>query len=178
MNDFHIDGVDISFLALTKAKQGVYSPYSFRRQGYRSDNKYFNLGMPRESGQTKQTARRYFLVDAVREKVSFCQGNILDPQLLSDQSLYDVIFCRNLLIYFDQRARDRTFTKLGSLLRSDGLLFLGHTETSLLNSYQYQPVPYPDTFAYFKRCQKQHFHQTHAQPETSDSASFGLAASL
>ncbi len=150
MDEFHIDGIDISLLALTRAKQGIYSPYAFRRQGYRSDDKYFDLGIPKESKQTNRAARRYFLVDAVRKKVNFCQGNVLSPQLLSDQQSYDVIFCRNLLIYFDQEARDRTLAKLDSLLRPDGLLFLGYAETSLIDSHRYRPVPYPDTFAYYK----------------------------
>ncbi len=154
MDDFHIDGVDISLLALIKAKQGVYSPYAFRRQGYRSDDKYFSLGMPRRNGQTKRAACRYFLVDSVRKKVDFRQGNVLDSQLLSDQLPYDVIFCRNLLIYLDQKARDRTFSKLDSLLRPNGLLFLGYAEADMANRQQYQPVPYSDTFAYYKRAQK------------------------
>ncbi len=150
IDEFLIDGVDISQTAIDKARQGVYSPYAFRRQGYRSDDKYFSLGAPAGSGQTKQAVQRYILVDSVREKVDFAQGNILDPQMLSDQPPYDIIFCRNLLIFLSQMARDRTLTKLDHLLRSNGLLFLGCTETTLVDRQQYRPVPYPDTFAHYK----------------------------
>ena len=150
MDEFQIDGVDISQAAIDKARQGVYSPYAFRRQGYRSDDKYFSLGMPIGSSQAKRAVQRYILIDSVREKVNFSQGNILDPQLLSDQSPYDIVFCRNLLIFFGQMARDRTLTKLNQLLRPDGLLFLGCTETNLANRQHYRPVPYLDTFAHYK----------------------------
>ena len=178
MDAFHIDGVDISLSALKKAKQGIYSPYAFRRQGYRSDDKYFSLGVPKAEQQTKRVTHRYYLADAVCEKVNFHQGNILDSQLLSAQPLYDVIFCRNLLIYFDQKARDRTFAKLDSLLRPNGLLFLGYAETSLVDRQQYQPVSYPETFAYYKRTQKQHYRRP-ATAETSVSlSSAGFASNF
>jgi len=151
LDDFEIDAVDISTMALEKARQGIYSPYAFRRQTYRSDDKYFVLGVPEGVSQGKRVTQRYFLADSVRDKVSFRQGNVLDAQLLSDQAPYDIIFCRNLLIYFDREARDRTFVKLNQLLRSEGLLFLGYAETSMVDLQQYQPVPYPQTFAYRKQ---------------------------
>lgn len=150
MAGFQIDAIDISRAVLDKAQQGIYSPYAFRRQGYRSDDKYFRIGTPEGSSQAKRAVRRYFLIEPVREKISFCRGNILDPQLLTSRSPYDVVFCRNLLIGFDPAARDRAFTQLNQLLRPNGLLFLGSTETALVDKQQYQPVPYPDTFAFYK----------------------------
>jgi len=150
LEDFHVDAVDISARALEKAKQGVYSPYAFRRQTYRSDDKYFRLGMPEGVTQSRRVTQRYFLTDMVRDKVCFRQGNILNANLLLDQPPYDVVFCRNLLIYFDQDARDRTFKKLTQLLRPNGLLFLGYAETSMVDNQLYRPIPYPQTFAYRK----------------------------
>ena len=150
LDEFHIDAVDISARALEKAKQGIYSPYAFRRQTYRNDDKYFTLGMPEGVSQGRRITQRYFLTETVRNKVCFRQGNVLDPNLLIDQPPYDIIFCRNLLIYFDQDARDRTFQKLTQLLCPNGLLFLGYAETSMVDSQQYRPIPYPQTFAYRK----------------------------
>jgi hypothetical protein len=54
------------------------------------------------------------------------------------------------LIFFGQMARDRTLTKLDQLLRPNGLMFLGCSETNLVDRQQYRPVPYPDTFAHYK----------------------------
>lgn len=151
LEDFHIDAVDISAAALKKAKQGIYSPFAFRRQTYRSDDKYFTLGMPEGVTQGRRITQRYYLSDTVRDKVNFCQGNVLNADLLSDQPPYDIVFCRNLLIYFDQEARDRTFAKLTQLIRPKGLLFLGYAETNMVDPEKYQAIPYPQTFAYQKR---------------------------
>ncbi|MEL6468968.1 MAG: CheR family methyltransferase [Cyanobacteria bacterium J06623_4] len=153
LDEFHIDAVDISVRALEKAKQGIYSPYAFRRQTYRSDDKYFHLGVPEGVSHGKRVTQRYYLVESVREKVAFHQGNVLDETLLNGQPPYDIVFCRNLLIYFDREARDRTLTKLDQLLRPGGLLFLGYAEAGLVNSEYYQAVPYPQTFAYYKQSQ-------------------------
>ncbi|NJM98433.1 MAG: protein-glutamate O-methyltransferase CheR [Phormidesmis sp. RL_2_1] len=154
LDDFHIDAVDISASALKKAQEGIYSPYAFRRQTYRSGDKYFDLRVPEGANTHRKGSRitqRYFLIDSVRQKVSFHQGNVLDPMLLEDHLPYDVVFCRNLLIYFDQAARDRTITLLDRLLKPGGLLFVGYAETELINIANYQLVPYPQTFAYQKQ---------------------------
>ena len=148
MDEFHIDGVDISARALEKARQGIYSPYAFRRQTYRSDDKYFKLGIPEGTTPGKRVTQRYYLIESVRDKVSFLQGNVLDPQLLAEATPYDIIFCRNLLIYFDRVARETTLEKITRLLNPEGVLFLGYAETNLVDDKSYQPVPYPQTFAY------------------------------
>jgi chemotaxis protein methyltransferase WspC len=150
LDDFHIDAVDISTLAIATAKAGVYSPYAFRRQTYRSDDKYFALGT-HEGTTRKRSAQRYYLSEPVRQKIAFSQGNILEPTFLANRQPYDIVFCRNLLIYFDKDARDRTTTFLHRILRPNGLLFVGYAETGLIDSTLYRSVPYPQTFAFRKR---------------------------
>ena len=154
LDDFHIDAVDISALALAKAKEGVYSPYAFRRQTYRSDDKYFVLGVP-EGAKGKRVTQRYFLIESVRQKISFIQGNVLAPGLLADVSPYDIVFCRNLLIYFDKAARAHVTALIDRVLKPHGLLFVGYAETGLIDLEAYKPVPYPQTFAYRKRADRQ-----------------------
>lgn len=165
-SDFHIDAVDISAAALERAKQGVFSPYAFRRQAYRNNDKYFSLALLSEEAAggfkicdspdvvphgRRQKPMRYMLTDTVREKVVFQQGNVLNAQLLADKLPYDIVFCRNMLIYFDRTARDRTLTLLNRVLRPNGLLFVGYAEPGWVDSQSYQPVPYPQTFAFYKR---------------------------
>ncbi len=150
LDDFHIDAVDISESALATAKAGVYSPYAFRRQTYRSDDKYFVVSVP-EGATGKRPTQRYYLADSIRQKISFSQGNILEPGLLAHQPPYDIVFCRNLLIYFDKAARDHTATFLNRILRPNGLLFVGYAETGLVDPALYRSVPYPQTFAFRKR---------------------------
>ena len=166
LEDFHIDGVDISGVALEKARKGIFSPYAFRRRAYRNDDRYFSLAAPTgndvEEGTLRELADlnnvagrrravRYVLSDDVREKVVFHQGNVLDQTLLADALPYDIVFCRNMLIYFDKAARDRTFSFLDRILRPNGLLFIGYAETGLIDFERYQAVPYPQTFAFYKR---------------------------
>ncbi len=150
LDDFQIDAVDISALAIAKAKEGVYSPYAFRRQTYRSDDKYFVLGVPK-GAKGKRTTQRYFLKESVRQKISFIQGNVLQPTLLNSVPPYDIVFCRNLLIYFDEEARTHVSTLIDRLLKPHGLLFVGYAETGLIDPARYKLVPYPQTFAFRKQ---------------------------
>lgn len=150
LEDFHIDAVDISARAIAKAKKGIYSPYAFRRQTYRSDDRYFALGVP-EGAKGRRATQRYFLTETICQKISFIQGNLLDPDLLSNALPYDIVFCRNLLIYFDETARDYATQLLDRLLKPQGLLFVGYAETGLVDLNTYKSVPYPQTFAYRKQ---------------------------
>ena len=150
LDGFHIDAVDISAIAIAKAKEGVYSPYAFRRQTYRSDDKYFVLGVP-AGAKGKRTTQRYFLKEAIRQKISFIQGNVLDPKLLDGALPYDIVFCRNLLIYLDEDARNHASTLIDRLLKPHGLLFVGYAETGLVDLTRYKLVSYPQTFAFRKQ---------------------------
>lgn len=117
---FCIDAVDISKKSLIKARQGVYSKNSFRGE---------NLALPNFTGTTaaskngfswreryfEQTADGYQLCDLVKSKVNFIHGNLLERSFLIGKNSYDVIFCRNVLIYFDSSARERTVNILDRL---------------------------------------------------------------
>lgn len=167
LDEFHIDGVDISAVALAKARKGIFSPYAFRRRAYRKDDKYFSLAVPAEhaadgvelcnlanldsKARRRKPVVRYVLREFVRDKVVFRKGSVLDENLLSGELPYDIVFCRNMLIYFDEAARQQTFAFLNRVLHPDGLLFIGYAETSSIDATQYQPVPYPQTFAFNKR---------------------------
>jgi chemotaxis protein methyltransferase WspC len=86
--------------------------------------------------------------DTVRQQVSFVRGNLLDPALLAGRERYDVIFCRNLLIYFDRATQDRAVAGLNRLLAEEGLLFVGPSETGLLLSHGFDSVKVPLAFAF------------------------------
>ena len=67
-------------------------------------------------------------IPVIRSAVRFLPGNLLDPGLLADASPYDVVFCRNLLIYLEPAARSRAMAALDRLLADVGLLFIGHAD--------------------------------------------------
>ena len=127
--NIHIDAVDISKKCLLKAQRAIYNQYSFRSNSQSFQDSYFQ---PTEAG--------YHLCEQVRGMVNFINGNLADPAFLADTPLYDVVFCRNLLIYFDLTTKERTIQILERLLRPEGLLFVGHAEVWLLFKTQFVSV--------------------------------------
>lgn len=136
---FRIDAVDISHKALRWARGAVYGSHSFRGDDLVFRQRYFE---PSHEG--------YRICERVRHMVTFMHGNVLDAHLLADQQPYNVIFCRNMLIYFDDPARSRAMKALDRLLTPEGLLFVGYAETGLFRASGYVPVRYPRAFAYRK----------------------------
>ncbi|TAF07299.1 MAG: protein-glutamate O-methyltransferase CheR, partial [Nostocales cyanobacterium] len=128
-NQFHIDAVDISQKAIAKARKAFYSRNSFRGNHLDFQNRYFRF-----------TDKGYELCDKVKNSVNFSQGNLLDPRLLLDKMPYDIIFCRNVLIYFDDSGRKNTLQNLHRLLKNQGLLFVGASETGELSNFGLQII--------------------------------------
>ncbi len=140
-NQFHIDAVDISKKSLLKAKQGIFSQNSFRGNKLEFREKYFA-----KKGDVFQ------LCDLVKGAVNFIHENIIHDDFLIDKTTYDAIFCRNVLIYFDSSAREKTIHNLERLLNDGGLLFVGHAETSqILRDSRFLTVQHPLAFAYYKK---------------------------
>ncbi|WP_066374905.1 CheR family methyltransferase [Anabaena sp. CA = ATCC 33047] len=137
--NFRIDAVDISAKCLLAAQKAIYEKYSFRHNSLSFQAQYFQ---PTEAG--------YQLCEQVRNLVHFRQGNLADSDFLVDVAPYDIVFCRNLLIYFDSSTKERTIRTLERLLIQDGLLFVGHAETGLLLNSRFTSVRHSLAFAYRK----------------------------
>jgi chemotaxis protein methyltransferase WspC len=114
---YRIDALDISARRLAIARHGVYSLNAFRGLGALYRARYF-----------REHAGGYELEPALRATVRFFQGSVLDPLLLEGSSLYDVIFCRNLLIYLVPPARATLLVVIDRVLASDGVLLIGHAD--------------------------------------------------
>jgi chemotaxis protein methyltransferase WspC len=138
---FLIDAVDISKKALVKATTAIYSKNSFRGND-----------RPGEAGYFQPTQNGYELSQLVRQRVNFIQGNILEPSFLTNKK-YDIIFCRNLLIYFDSTTCLRAIDILDRSLTPQGLLFVGSAETSMIPIDRFGSIRYPFSFAYRKKSQ-------------------------
>ena len=76
------------------------------------------------------------------------RGNLLDPDLLAEEPRFDVIFCRNLLIYLDEPARARAFDNLERLLGAGGVLFVGHADNIGAMSARFRPIGTRGSFAF------------------------------
>lgn len=134
---FHIDAIDISIRAIARAERGIYGKNSFRAKDLGFRERYFELV---EAG--------YRLIDGVRQRVRFRHGNLLADGWLHGAHGYDVIFCRNVLIYFDRPVQDRAIEVLGRLLSPAGLLFVGPSETGLLLDHGFTAAGIPLAFAF------------------------------
>jgi chemotaxis protein methyltransferase WspC len=136
--DFQVEGVDISQLNIQIAQAGIYSSCSFRNCDPAMQAQFF-----------QRHNDRYHLIDQVKQQVQLRLGNILrDPACWRDK--YDVIFCRNLLIYFDIPTRHQVLKLCQKHLRPEGLLFVGHAESGILLNEGWRSVRIPFTFAYHK----------------------------
>jgi len=154
---FHIDGVDISEAALASAKSGVYTKGSFRGDDLSFRQRYF---------EPKGDA--YQLNADVIKEARFIKGNLLDNSLFMDQELYDIIFCRNLLIYLSSEAKRRIFEILNQLLAKSGILFLGHAERQAAIEWGFAGIPEFGVFACRKERRKRENGSkpaVHVQPQ-------------
>ncbi len=133
---FDINAVDISARALAFAQRGIYGRNSFRGQELDFRARFF-----------QPAHRGYALNPAVRKQVRFQKGNVLDDGCLPETGVYDFIFCRNLLIYFDRPAQDRTMAKLRRLLTPTGILFVGSAEQQLALHNGFVSANLPLSFA-------------------------------
>jgi chemotaxis protein methyltransferase WspC len=134
---FVVDAVDVSSWSIDKAKRAIYSKNSFRGEQIAFRDRYFTA-----------QADGHQVSENVREQVSFQWGNVLDPGLLASQPAYDFVFCRNLLIYFDQATQQQVFKLLKRLTREDGVLFIGPAEGNLLTRLGMRSIGVAQSFAF------------------------------
>jgi chemotaxis protein methyltransferase CheR len=119
--EVEILGSDINKNVLQKARRGEYQKASFRSTDSYYIKKYFD-----------ERDNVFVIKDSVREFVDFSNLNILDPMRSRFVGALDIIFCRNVLIYFHTDAKKKAVESFYSRLQEGGYLLLGHAE-SLMN---------------------------------------------
>ncbi|MDZ7699700.1 MAG: CheR family methyltransferase [Deltaproteobacteria bacterium] len=135
-NRLRIDAVDINAELIEKAKRAVYHESSFRVDDLSFRERYFE----KESGE-------YRLSERIKQTVHFMRGNILSEPFVGNASAYDVIFCRNLLIYMSPSGRKKTFDVISRLLKKNGVVFLGHAERQIAPEHGFIFIHRPGVFA-------------------------------
>jgi chemotaxis protein methyltransferase CheR len=124
-----IIGTDLSPKVLEKAKAGVYSQFEVQRGlPVQYLVKYFS-----------QVNELWQIDAAVRAMVDFRPGNLLEDFALLGG--FDVVFCRNVLIYFERDTKSEVLERVSKRMPSDGVLFLGGAETVLGVSEEFKPIP-------------------------------------
>lgn len=150
-HQFKVEGLDVSPLSVERAKRAVYGKNSFRGQLTDFRERHFST-----------EGELYRLNARVCEQVRLQVGNLLDPGLLANEPPYDFVFCRNLLIYFDQPTQQQVFEVLKRLTHVDGVLFIGPAEGSLLGRLGMRSIGIPQSFAFSR----------HSEPEPAPQPTF------
>lgn len=133
---FHIDAFDISERSLGVARAATYRRNSFRGESLEYRARHFEA-----QGDS------FRVRPAAAASVRFRRVNLLDPGTASG-AVYDVVFCRNLLIYFDRETQDRALRILASLLTAEGTLYLGPSEAGLALAHRWRAIRMPSSFAF------------------------------
>jgi chemotaxis protein methyltransferase WspC len=134
---FRVDAIDISARALAHAAHAVYGKNAFRDADLAFRDRHFEAA-----------DRGHRPSEQVRGRVEFAQGNLLAAGFLPGAELYDVVFCRNVLIYFDELSSRRAAENLYGALRPGGYLFLGHSESMSRISPIFTPIRLPEGIVY------------------------------
>lgn len=134
---FSIDAYDLSPGCIERAQAGVYGRNAFRAQDVAFRERYF----------THVADDAYRIIDALREQVTFKQGNLLQFDTATYSRHYDVIFCRNLLIYFDKPTTRAAIANLSALLADDGMLLAGYAEVPSFCQNGFAPLQFRQAFA-------------------------------
>jgi chemotaxis protein methyltransferase CheR len=140
--DFGILATDISSEILSKAMAAEYTDMEAKR-GLSPDRlkKYFG-----------KVQTRWVISSFIRSMVEFRQINLIRPFTMLGG--FDVIFCRNVLIYFDNETKSRIIDQFHRMLASDGFFVLGATENLYALTDKFSSLHYGETIIYQKKCLK------------------------
>ncbi|MBF0474341.1 MAG: protein-glutamate O-methyltransferase CheR [Deltaproteobacteria bacterium] len=139
-SDFGIQATDISPEVLAKAIAGEYNAVEVSR-GLTPDQraKYF-----------VKAGNSLVIQSWIRSMVDFRRANLIEPFMLFGN--FDVILCRNVLIYFDDETKKKILDKFFNSLNENGLLMLGASENMFTLTSKFQPIRVGDTNLYQKKC--------------------------
>ncbi len=126
--DIEITATDISVEMLNRARSGLYTQFEVQRGlPIATLVKYF-----------KQVGEKWRLDAAVRSMVKFKEFNLLDDP--APLGRFDIVFCRNVLIYFDQQTKSEVLARIAKAMPVDGVLYLGGAETVLGITDKFVPI--------------------------------------
>ncbi len=137
--DFELVGIDIDSQIIEKANRGIYSERSVHVLSNEIKNKYF----------VKKNAS-YELDPDIRGAISFKKANVFDKKEMHDLGKFDVIFSRNMLIYFDDVSRKEVAMNFYNMLNPKGFILLGHAEYMNRIVTVFKPVEFKKHIIYQK----------------------------
>lgn len=120
-------GTDVSGKAIAAARSGVYSQFEIQR----------GISVAQMLNYFTETPRGWQASDRIRSMSRFQQHNLLDAP--PSPACFDLVLCRNVLLYFDDATRNRAFERLHAALAPDGWLMLGAGETAVSQTGRFAP---------------------------------------
>ncbi len=127
--NIEIIATDISHDILATAKEGVYTQFEVQR----------GLPITLLVKYFTQNEEKWHISDEIKKMVTYNYFNLLNP--MNSMGQFDLIFCRNVLIYFDPPTKAKVLEKMELQLNKDGFLFLGGAETVMGITDKFTPVP-------------------------------------
>lgn len=137
--EFEILGTDISHTALEAAVRGIYSEYSVRNVPVQFLKRYF-----------RKTDNYFEISPIIKAMVDFRFLNLYEDLSMIGVNNIDVIFCANVLIYFDQNSKIKVINNLYRSLNKNGYLFIGYSESLHGISKAFRLISFPKTVGYKK----------------------------
>lgn len=137
--ELEVVGTDISPSVIETARKGVYREYSVRNMPKNYLEKYFTAA-----------DGRYTVVEPVRKLVRFEHLNLYDQPRMRMMNSFDVVFCCNVLIYFDAKSKIQVVSNLYDSLNRGGYLFIGYAESLHGISSAFKVINFPKAITYKK----------------------------
>ncbi len=142
LRDWEVDifASDISQRVIQTARRGTFGQSSFRNMPDGLQERYFE----------KLPDNRFRINDSIKQMVTFGKVNLFDEHKTGILSEVDLIFCRNVIIYFDVEAKKRVIETFYKKLRKNGFLLLGHAESLLSLSTKFKLTHFKNDMVYQK----------------------------
>ena len=121
--DVKILATDISEDILEKAMRGIYAQKDIENMPRHIILKYFN------TSKNNNGVKSFIIKDELREHIVFRSFNLVTGNFLIFKNKFDLIFCRNVMIYFDKPTQDQLLEQYSKLLKEKSRLFIGHSES-------------------------------------------------
>ncbi len=137
--DIKITANDLSEKVLKSARRAVYSEYALRTTPKEIVKKYFD-----------QDGKQYKVKPAIKQLVSFGQINLSDRMQVKRVEKSEIVFCRNVIIYFDEAMKKKVINAFYDNLIKGGFLIIGHSESLHNITRAFKPVHHPGAIIYQK----------------------------
>ena len=145
-HDIEIIGSDIDTRVMEAARAGIFGKRALMRLSPDMIARYF----------TQLDEERWQILDDLRQSVRFTPANLVEPGGLGLHGRFDIIFCRNVLIYFDDASRRAAAENLFENLSPGGFLCLGHSESMSRISPLFEVCRYSDAIVYQRPLDAKH----------------------